>query len=158
MLWKQEHCNLTTGRCYYGMSCFRATYLPRGGRNQLTIWGLLLIICISVVAIPEAWTFWKKEPVLWTDFSYELPTQTVMCPSGSSSRRNRYRANWFSTRLALLYYRSIEICMGKIENGRNLCILLIRNRQPLPLNRAHQKLSFVYRYWSLVMARASTFQ
>lgn len=34
--------------CYYGMSYFRATYLPRGGRNQLTIWGLLLIICISI--------------------------------------------------------------------------------------------------------------
>jgi len=69
------------------------------------------------VAIPEAWTFWKKEPVLWVDFSYELPTQTVMCPSGSSSSRNRYHADWFITSLALLW-RSIEICIWeKLEMG-----------------------------------------
>jgi len=110
----------------------------RSRRSWLALrWELL-----TKLAIPEAWTFWKKEPILCTDFSYELPTQTVMCPSGSSSRRNRYRANWFSIRSALLYCRSIEICIGKIGNGRNFCILLIRNRQPLPLNRANQKLSF----------------
>ena len=42
-----------------------------------------------LVVIPECST---KAHVLWNDFSYEIPTHTVMCPSGSSSKRNRCRS------------------------------------------------------------------
>ena len=50
----------------------------------------------------------------------KLPTHTVVCPSGSSSCRDRYHMNWFSINLALFYFCSVGICMGKIGIGRVL--------------------------------------
>ena len=80
--------------------------------------------------------FWKEELVPWTGFSYELP---IMCPSGSSSCRKCYHANRFSTSLVLLYFHAIVICMGKIGNGHNFCILLYTFNSQLPSEKSSLK-------------------
>ena len=112
--------------CYYSLHHVSSCCTKGAIEQWILIFSIVFISVIAFlnniqflpVAIPEASTFWKKEPVLWVDFGYELPTQTIMCPSGSSSSRNHYHADWFSTSLALLYFHSIEICIWeKLEMG-----------------------------------------